>query len=65
MCIFCAAVPAAAATGLTLENRQRRCLRAQGKPLPRLRLFLLLTLAAILLLLVSSVLYHTRFLRSW
>ena len=62
MCVFCAAIPVAATTGVALNNKQLQAKReAQaagvedppGKPLMRI------TAGVVLLLLIGSVTYHT------
>jgi len=63
MCMFCAAVPLAAASGIALDNRQRRKRRAEGHPEQRIRPFLVLTVIAILLLMLASVYAHVKFSR--
>lgn len=65
MCMFCAAVPVAAATGLALDNKQKQKQRAEGRVVARLRPFLLLAAAAILLLLLGSAFFHLRYPRFW
>jgi hypothetical protein len=61
MCICCAAVPVAAATGLSLDKKQRKNDQVQGRTRKRVRPFMLLTILAILMLNVASVIIHTRF----
>lgn len=61
MCICCAAVPVAAATGLSLDKKQRKNDQVQGRTRKRVRPFMLLTILAILVLNVGSVIIHTRF----
>lgn len=63
MCMFCAAIPVIATTGVVLDRNQRRKMQAQGRPLPRLRPFPLLTVGAILLLIIGSALSHFFYLR--
>jgi hypothetical protein len=58
MCMFCAAIPVTAAAGVALDNSQRRKFQREGRPTPRLRLFLLLTVVGITLLMIGSVIYH-------
>jgi hypothetical protein len=65
MCMFCAAVPVAASTGLSIDNKLRRELRAQGKEPARVRPVPLLTAIAILILLTGSVIVHLKFPRFW
>jgi hypothetical protein len=61
MCICCVAVPVAAATGLTMDKKQRKKVQDQGLEPKRLRPFLVITVIAILLLNAGSVIIHTRF----
>ena len=61
MCICCAAVPVAVATGLSLDKKQRKNDQAQGHTRKRMRPFVLLTVVAIFLLNVGSVIIHTRY----
>ncbi len=61
MCICCVAVPVAAATGLSLDKKQRKNVKEKGLPPKRARPFVVLTVIAILLLNVGSVIIHTRF----
>lgn len=63
MCMFCAAIPITAAAGTALDSKQRKDARQKGKPAPRIRPFPLLTAGAILLLMLGSVFFHTRFPR--
>jgi hypothetical protein len=65
MCMFCAAVPIAAATGTSLDNKQRKQARAQGTTPKRLRPYKLLTLIVLFLLVVGSVIVHTRYGWFW
>ena len=65
MCMFCAAVPVAAATGTSLDNKQRKQAQAQGTTPKRLRPYKLLTLIVIFLLVVGSVIVHTRYGWFW
>jgi hypothetical protein len=61
--MFCAAIPTAAAAGLALDSQQRKEAEKKGKPVPRIRPFLLLTAGVIFLLILGSVFFHTRFPR--
>jgi flagellar biosynthesis protein FliP len=63
MCICCAAVPVAVATGLSLDKKQRKNAQAQGRTPKHVRTFVLLTVIAIFLLNAGSVILHTRFYR--
>ena len=53
MCMFCAAIPLAAATGAKLNAHQRR--RPPGRQLPMAAV----TGALILVLAIGSAIYHT------
>ena len=61
MCMFCAAVPVAAATGTSLDNKQRKTAQTQEQTSKRVRPFVILTVIVIFLLVVGSVLVHTRY----
>ncbi len=63
MCMFCAAVPMAAAGGVALESKQRRKRQMEGRPEQRARPIMPLTMLVILLLLVISVYVHIKFPR--
>jgi hypothetical protein len=63
MCVCCAAVPVAVATGLSLDKKQHKNALAQGRTPKRVRSFVLLTVLAIFLLNIGSVIIHTRFYR--
>ena len=65
MCMFCAAVPVAAATGTALDNKQRKQAQMQGTTPKRWRLFKVLTLVVLFLLAVGSVIVHTRYGWLW
>jgi len=58
MCMFCAAIPMAAATGAKLNAGQRTNPTAPQRPIG------LITGAVILLLAIGSVVYHTLAWRS-
>ena len=53
MCMFCAAIPAAAAVGAKLNANQLHKERSERLPIPKL------TALAIGLLVISSAIYHT------
>jgi hypothetical protein len=62
MCIFCAAIPAAAAVGSAASSKQREAKRqaeAAGVKNPRTRPIPQITAGVIVLLLMGSVAYHT------
>ncbi len=65
MCMFCAAVPVAAATGVSLDNKQRKNTRTQGRTPKRIRPFMLLTIVVIMLLLIGSAIVHLRYYQLW
>jgi len=54
MCMFCAAVPMAAALGVKLNADQNRNEPSQSKPIP------LITTGVIVLLVTGSMIYHTQ-----
>jgi hypothetical protein len=58
--MFCAAIPVTAAAGASLDSKQRHQVRVQGRAPSRLCSIPLLTILAIALLLVGSVLFHTQ-----
>jgi hypothetical protein len=53
MCMFCAAIPAAAAVGAKLNANQLHKERSERLPIPKL------TALSIGLLVISSAIYHT------
>ena len=62
MCIFCAAIPAAAAVGARLNNRQseaKKQAEAAGVEDPQTRPIPQATAGIIVLLLIGSVTFHT------
>jgi hypothetical protein len=62
MCIFCAAIPATAAVGAKLNARQieaRKDAETEGAQPPAGRPIAKITLGAMGLLLVGSLVYHT------
>lgn len=63
MCMFCAAIPVAAATGVALDSKQRHKHQAQGHPSRRIRPIPLLTAITILLLMIGSFFIHLKFPR--
>jgi len=67
--MFCAAVPVAAATGTALDNKQRKEAQVQEEgqeDTPKhLRPYRLMTIIVISLLLVGSVIVHTRYGWLW
>jgi hypothetical protein len=65
MCMFCAAVPVAAATGTALDNKQRKKAQMQGTTPKRVRAYVILTIVVLFLLVVGSVIVHTRYGWFW
>jgi hypothetical protein len=63
--MFCAAVPVAAATGTTLDNKQRKNAQMQGTTPKRVRPYVILTLVVLFMLAMGSVIVHTRFGWFW
>ncbi len=62
MCIFCAAIPVAATTGVTLNSKQLQAKReaeAAGDEKPGTKPIMQITAGVIFLLLIGSVTYHT------
>ncbi len=62
MCMFCAAIPVATATGTALNNKQnqaRKQAQAAGVDNPRTQPILPLTAGVVVLLLIGSITYHT------
>ncbi len=65
MCVFCAAIPVAAATGTYLDNKQRKNAQVLGHNQKRLRPFVLLTILVIFILVTGSVIVHVNYYRQW
>jgi hypothetical protein len=62
MCMFCAAIPTAAAVGANLNSRQKAArgkATAKGIQLPAEKPIAKMTMGVIVLLAVGSVVYHT------
>jgi hypothetical protein len=62
MCVFCAAIPAAAAVGAKLNNEQvqrRLRTRAEGGQGAEAKPVLKITAGVVVLLLAGSITYHT------
>jgi hypothetical protein len=62
MCVFCAAIPVAAAAGVTVNGKQleaKREAQAAGVENPRIKPVMQVTAAAIVVLMSGSVTYHT------
>jgi hypothetical protein len=64
MCVFCAAVPVAAALGAKANSKQRQRIRLaaeQGKPLPRIRIPASYATPGVMgALVICSIIYHTQ-----
>ncbi|MGB8213306.1 MAG: hypothetical protein WCE68_07080 [Anaerolineales bacterium] len=65
MCMFCAAIPLAAATGTSLDNKQRKNTLLQGCTPKRIRPFVALTAIVIFLLVIGSAIVHLRYYQLW
>ena len=62
MCMFCAAIPVAASTGVALNGKQlqaKRQAQAAGVDKPETKPVMQVTAGVIVLLLIGSVTYHT------
>lgn len=62
MCMFCAAIPVAAASGATLNNKQivaKKQAEAAGIEKPETKPIMPITAGVVLLLLIGSITYHT------
>ncbi len=62
MCVFCAAIPVAAATGAHFNTKQqqaKRAAQAAGVERPAVKPIMQITGGVVFLLLVGSVTYHT------
>jgi len=62
MCMFCAAIPVAATTGVTLNSKQlaaKRQAEAAGVEKPETKPIMQVTAGVLVLLLIGSVTYHT------
>ena len=62
MCMFCAAIPVAATTGVTLNSKQlaaKRQAEAAGVEKPETKPIMQITAGVLVLLLIGSVTYHT------
>ena len=63
--MFCAAVPVAAATGTALDKKQRKSAQTQEDTPKPLRSYGVITIIVIFLLLVGSMIVHTRYGWLW
>lgn len=61
MCMVCAAIPTAAATGVALDSQQRKSRQQKGLPPQRVRPFAALTALVLSLLAVGSAVFHSTF----
>ena len=62
MCMFCAAIPVAATTGVALNSKQleaKRQAESAGVETPETKPIMQVTAGVLVLLLIGSVTYHT------
>jgi hypothetical protein len=62
MCMFCAAIPVATTAGVTLNSKQLQAKHraaADGRVAPATKPVMQITAAAVVLLMIGSVTYHT------
>ncbi len=62
MCVFCAAIPVAATTGITLNSKQLKAKQeaeAAGVEEPQVKPIMQITAGVVFLLLIGSATYHT------
>jgi hypothetical protein len=62
MCVFCAAIPIAASTGIALNGKQvqaKRQAESAGIEKPKIKPIMQVTAGVIVLLMVGSATYHT------
>ncbi len=62
MCVFCAAIPAAATTGVAFNGKQleaKRQAEAAGVEKPEIKPIMQITAGVVVVLLIGSVTYHT------
>ncbi|HTP01159.1 MAG TPA: hypothetical protein VMJ64_07275 [Anaerolineales bacterium] len=62
MCVFCAAIPIAATTGVALNSKQlqaKRAAQTAGVEKPETKPIMQITAGVIFLLLIGSATYHT------
>ena len=62
MCMFCAAIPVAATTGITLNGKQLEAKRqadAAGVEKPETKPIMQVTVGVVILLFIGSVTYHS------
>ena len=62
MCMFCAAIPVAATTGITLNGKQieaKRKAESSGTEKPATKPIMQITAGVVIVLMIGSVTYHT------
>ena len=62
MCVFCAAIPVAATTGITLNGKQieaKKRAELSGADKPASRPIMQITAGVVVVLMIGSVTYHT------
>jgi len=62
MCLFCAAIPVAATTGVTLNGKQieaKRKAESEGSEKPANKPVMAITAGVVVVLMIGSVTYHT------
>ena len=62
MCMFCAAIPVAATTGITLNGKQieaKRKAESSGIEKPATKPIMQITAGVVIVLMIGSVTYHT------
>ena len=62
MCMFCAAIPVAATTGVALNGKQleaKRQAQSAGVEKPEVKPIMQITMGVVLLLLIGSATYHS------
>jgi hypothetical protein len=62
MCMFCAAIPVAATTGVALNGKQleaKRQAQTAGVERPEVKPIMQITMGVVLLLFIGSATYHT------
>ncbi len=67
MCMFCAAIPVATATGAALNNKQNEAKKqaeTAGVENPKTKPIMEITAGVVVLLLIGSITYHTLMFRT-
>ncbi|MFZ1043824.1 MAG: hypothetical protein WAN58_21190 [Anaerolineales bacterium] len=62
MCMFCAAIPVAATTGITLNGKQieaKKKAQSAGTEKPSTKPIMQITAGVVIVLMIGSVTYHT------